>query len=362
MRYLHLLRNLPKHEMDVTVYTMKWWGKDPPNEQTPFGSLSYKAICPRIRMYRGRKRSMTQAVFFAASTFRLMSYNFDVIEADHMPYLQLFPLRIVAWLKRVPLVVTWNEVWGDDGWYSYLGKIGHVASLVERLCIRLPDAIVAISDGTAEKLTSMGANCDQIVVVPMALDLERLSAITPDELAPRLLFVGRLIEHKHAELAVAATEILLSRGHQVHLGIVGTGPEEARLVSQVADSHLENQVTFYSNIESQDELWSIIRGSEVLLAPSVREGFGILVAESLALGTPVICALHPDNESSKLVSSNTGTVVRPYDAMAIADAAERWLRDFSDRKTRISTFLSENPHLTVEAMITSYADLFRSSV
>ncbi len=51
-----------------------------------------------------------------------------------------------------------------------------------------------------------------------------------------------------------------------------------------------------------------------MLAPSVREGFGLVVAESLALGTPVICALHPENESSNLVGPATGSVVPAFDA------------------------------------------------
>ena len=47
-----------------------------------------------------------------------------------MPYLQLFPLRAIAWLKRVPLVITWNEVWGRDRWRSYIGRLGFVAAFI----------------------------------------------------------------------------------------------------------------------------------------------------------------------------------------------------------------------------------------
>lgn len=360
VRYLHLLNHLPDHEMDVVVYTMKWWDETPPSVFTPYGSLTYSAICPRVLMYQGARRSIVQALVFAVSTLRLLTRDFDVIEADHMPYLQLLPLRIVAWLKRVPLVITWHEVWGREGWRSYIGRMGFAAALVERVCIQLPDSIVAASFGTAEKLVTMGANRQRISVVPNALDLDPLLATVAQPSAPELLFVGRLIEHKHADLAIEATRILLDRGLDVHLGVVGVGPEESRLRSQVAESNLESRVSFYSTFDSQLDLWSLMRGSRVLLAPSIREGFGIVVAESLALGTPVVCALHSENESSKLIGPDTGSLVPPLDAHALADAAEFWLNDVSNRDDRTSTFLAENHELTVGAMTSSYAQLLRN--
>ena len=360
VRYLQLLDGLPKQGMDVDVYSMKWWSEAPNEIRFPAGSLSYTAICPRVPLYRCARRSTWQAVLFAVSTIRLLRRRFDVIEADQMPYLQLFPLRAIAWLKRVPLVITWNEVWGRDRWRSYIGRLGFVAAFIERISIKLPDAIIAISSGTGDKLRENGANPQRTFVVPVALDLEHLLNAPEDELAPELLFVGRLLEHKHANLAIEATRILVERGVDVHLGIVGIGPEELRLRSLVADLNLGSRVKFYGSIDSQQELWSLVRGSRVLLAPSVREGLGLVVAESLALGTPVVCALHEENESSKLVGSSTGSLVPPFDAPAIANAAEYWLDVSTPRAQRMATFLAEHEELTVGAMSALYAEILRN--
>jgi glycosyltransferase involved in cell wall biosynthesis len=310
-------------------------------------------------MYRGSRRSIFQAVVFAISTLRLLTRSFDVIEADHMPYLQLLPLRVVAWLKRVPLVITWHEVWGNDGWRSYIGRLGFAAALIERVSILLPDTIVAVSSGTAEKLVNMGANPERIHVVPNALDLDHLATTIAEPSAPEFLFIGRLIGHKYANLAIEATQILVARGLDVHLGIVGVGPEESRLRAQVAESNIGSRVTFYSTVDSQGDLWSLIRGSRVLLAPSIREGFGIVVAESLALGTPAVCAMHPNNESCKMIGSDIGSLVPPFDALSLANAAEYWLNDVSNRNDRTSAFLAKNPNLAVDAMASSYARLLR---
>ena len=358
MRYRDLLNHLPERDMDVVVYSMKWWEETPVPINTSRGSLTYRAICPRLAMYRGGRRSILQAVLFAAATLRLLTQRFDVIEADHMPYLQLIPLRMVAWFKRVPLVITWHEVWGRETWRDYMGRFGTLAALIEQVCIQLPNVVIAASSGTAEKLVQLGAR--RVELAPNTLDLDQLSSIVGDSSAPNLLFVGRLIEHKHADLAIEATRILLGRGLDVHLGIVGVGPEESRLRNQVRDTHLSERVTFLMSLESQRAVWSLIRGSTVLLAPSVREGFGMVVAETLALGTPVVCADHPDNESRSLVSSDSGSCVSPFDALAVADAAEYWLNESSSRDERRSAFLSKNSDLTVEAMVESYARVLRS--
>jgi glycosyltransferase involved in cell wall biosynthesis len=362
VRYLHLLNGLAEHGMDVVVYSMKWWDQTPEATLSASGSLSYRAICPHVPLYRGNRRSIFQAVVFALASFRLLWRRFDVIEADHMPYLQLIPLRIIASLKRVPLVVTWNEVWGKERWRSYIGRLGAAAALVERLSLRLPDVIVAISPGTAQRLSAMGVDARKVFVVPVALDSDKLQSRAALATAPELLFVGRLIDHKNANLAVEATRILKERGHDVRLGIVGVGPEETRLRAQVAESGLDADVTFYGTIESQEDLWSLIRGSRVLLAPSVREGFGLVVAESLALGTPVVCASHPENESASLVGRETGSLIPPFDAQALADAAQAWLSDDSHRVDRVASFLKEHGEFTARAMSTSYADIIRSVI
>jgi glycosyltransferase involved in cell wall biosynthesis len=360
VRYLHLLRGLPDYEMDVVVYSMRWWDKTPDVLITGSGSLTYVAICPRVPMYRGARRSLVQAVLFALSAFRLLTRKFDVIEADHMPYLQIVPLRIVAWIKRVPLIITWHEVWGGEGWRTYMGSAGFAAALVERICARLPDRIIVGAPGIVDKVVALGAKRDRIDLVLNPLDFDRLLVTSANTSAPEFLFVGRLIDHKQANLAIEATEILVERGHDVRLGIVGVGPEESRLRAQVADSGLVSRVTFYGAIDDQPELWSLIRGSRVLLAPSVREGFGLVVAESLALGTPVVCAVHSENESSKLVGPKTGSNVPAFDARALADAAEYWLNDNSERSDRVQDFLSEHRELAVENLSAAYAKIIRS--
>ncbi len=117
-------RSLPasRARADVRVYTMRWWQSDA--DEVELDGVRYRAICPYLPLYSGERRSIRQAVGFALSCLRLMRGRVDAIEADHMPYIQLFVLRIVAWSRGVPLVVTWHEAWDRAQWRGYLGPAG----------------------------------------------------------------------------------------------------------------------------------------------------------------------------------------------------------------------------------------------
>ena len=138
------------------------------------------AICPRLPLYEGTRRSMLEAVAFALACVRLIGEQFDVVEADHMPYLQLFTLWVVTRLRRRPLVVTWNEVWGPEYWGTYLGRVtGRIAWWVERVAMNLGDEILAVSTGTAERLRAYVGDSVPIRVVHNGVDLERIRGVSP---------------------------------------------------------------------------------------------------------------------------------------------------------------------------------------
>lgn len=251
-RYAELLRRAHT-ELDVTVYTMRWWHKRPPD-----GDVAYVAICPLVLLYRGRRRAILPGVLFALGTFRLLVRRYNVIYADHMPYLHLFPLRLIAWVRRVPLVVEWHECWTPSYWREYLGRAGAIASAIERVSLRLPDRIVADSVVLRGQLVAAGVPEARIVVVSNGVDRERLARAVPAPDAPEMVVVGRLLEHKRIDLAVRALARLADRA-PVRLGIVGEGPERASLEGLSRELDVEARVTFFGALTSDDEVASLIR-------------------------------------------------------------------------------------------------------
>ena len=129
---------------------------------------------------------------------------------------------------------------------------------------------------------------------------------------PELLYVGRLMEHKRVDVLLHAFALLLPSQPTLRLGIVGTGPEPSRLTELAGALDLGGQVHLYGLIEDHRNVLALMKGARVFVSPSEREGFGFTVAESLAVGTPVVTADATANESRRLVApGTTGQLAAP---------------------------------------------------
>ena len=352
VRYRELCSRLPSPELKVTIYTMKWWTTRPPD-----GNLSYRAISPKLTMYRKGRRSMAQAIFFAIFCVRLLRFSFDAIEADHMPYIPLFSIWLVAKIKRVPLIVTWHEVWGTSYWQEYLGASGRIAAILERLAARLPTIIVAVSPGTAARLGDLNVDPGRVAVIPGGVDAARLAAIEPDSEAPDLLCVCRLLDHKRVDVAIEVAAALISGGQPVTLGIVGEGPERDALEQQAAQLGIGHAVTFYGSVAETDRVLSLMKGASVLLYATEREGFGLVAVEAMALGTPVITSTAPSNEARRLVTEGiTGSLREPGDVEGFTEATRAWLERDSKAEVR-RQFFEIHPEVDWTNMVTAYRDV-----
>jgi glycosyltransferase involved in cell wall biosynthesis len=318
IRYQELSRRLARHA-EVHVYTMHWW--DGPRVRKD-ESITFHAISRQFPMYYRSRRSLKQAIFFALACIRLLGSRFDVLEADHMPYLQILTLRFVATVKRKRFVVTWHEVWGKPYWQQYLGWAGLAAWFVERLAMRLPDHIIAASSHTAERLcTILGAHAS-LTVAPNGIDLDTVRSSYPDQSATDLVVVSRLISHKRIDMLLDAVALLHAEGMPVTCRVIGDGPQREELRSRAHAAGLDWAVEFRHDIREQKEVYALVKAAKVFVFPSAREGFGIAVLEALACGVPVVTTSAPDNLAQHLVArSPRGTICDPS-AEAIAAAVK----------------------------------------
>lgn len=321
VRYHEVAQRLSEHA-DVHVYTMNWWGG--PRERRD-NEVTFHAISRLLPLYSGERRSIRQALVFALSCLRLIGERFDVLEADHMPYLQLLPLRFVATLRRRRLVVTWHEAWGPDYWREYLGRPGRVGWWFERLAMRLPDAIIAASAETAARLREWLGDGVPITVAPNGVDMERIaSAVAADEVVD-VVVVSRMLEHKRLDLLIDAIALLNADGLPTTCRIIGDGPERAKLHEQAETLGISRLIDFRHDVHGQEHLYSLLKAGRVFAFPSAREGFGIAVLEALACGLPVVTTSAPDNLAQHLVSSSSRGFVCEPSAPALADAVRRIL-------------------------------------
>lgn len=327
-RQHELLSRLAREGFVVDVYTMKWWTGPRTIE---LEGITFHAICPKLPLYRGGRRSVLQAVVFALATLRLVTRRFDVLEVDAIPFLQLYPARLVAGVRRRPMIVTWHEFWGRAYWIDYLGPAGRLAALVERTAIALPDRIVAASQGTADRIVAAAGGAD-VRVVANGVSFHELEEVvagvaTPTGDPAELLCVGRLLSHKKVDAAIGAMRVLVDQGVHARLTIVGEGPEATRLRALVSELGLDEVVAMRSFLPEHADVLRAIAAADVLVFPSIREGFGMVAMEAMAVGTPVVTSDHPDNLARDLVQTGVNGETCAPEPQALAAAIARVLAD-----------------------------------
>jgi glycosyltransferase involved in cell wall biosynthesis len=314
-RYHELSTRLGRRA-DVHVFTMKWW--DGPSTRRE-GNVTFHAVSRLYAMYAGQRRSFREAIFFALGCLRLLWFRFDILEADQFPNFHIFTLRLVAWIKRKPLTVTWHEVWGRDYWRQYLGRAAEMAWRVEWLSMRLPDHLIAASEQTAARLRATLGDQASISVVPNGIDLDGIRNSYPDAAKVDLVTIGRFLPHKKIDMLLDSVALLHASGQPVTCRIIGDGPMRGALHAQAKRLGIDDSIDFRHDVWEQKDVYALMKAARVAVFPTTREGFGIAVLEAIACDLPVVTTSAPDNLAQHLVAqSSAGAVCAPR-ADAIAD-------------------------------------------
>jgi glycosyltransferase involved in cell wall biosynthesis len=314
-------RELSAAGHDVDLYGMNSWGA--PRSATVDG-IRVHGLCRARPLYTpSGRRSIPQALLFGMACLRLLWRPFDVIDCCGFPYFSLFSCRLVAWLRGVPLVSTWHEVWGPAYWREYLGPPGRIGALVERLAVRMPDRIIAVSPTTARRLRAELRYRGPIDIVPNGFDPEAIRGVAASPSTVDAVFAGRLIAEKNVALLVRAAALLAADGTPVRCLVVGDGPERDRLRALARELGVTEYVTFAGALPHAEDVFAVMKAAKVVVLPSVREGFGMVALEANACGVPVLTVAHPANAAADLVEDGVnGWVVEPTVA-ALAGALHR---------------------------------------
>lgn len=101
--------------------------------------------------------------------------------------------------------------------------------------------------------------------------------------------VSRIRQEKGIDILVEAFTRLNLEATEVHLLLVGTGPDENLLKKRVLDSGVGSSVTFYGEAEWEKAI-QIMAIMDIVVVPSRFEGFGLTAAEAMAAGKPVVAS------------------------------------------------------------------------
>ena len=243
--------------------------------------------------------------------------RYELVLASALPVLTVLAVRAALLGSRTRVIADWLEVWPAAKWREYSGSVaGTIAFVLQWMAAHLVREHTADSRFTAERLRRMRPDAHAVVLG--LLDLVELGRPAEAATPPFVLFVGRLIADKGAVAVPAAVEIARMTLPDLRASIVGDGPERQNVIDEVARRNLSDAVDVLGRV-SDEVLDGLRAGAAVLVAPSIREGFGLAVAEASAWGVPTVVVAHPDNAAVELVEEGlNGFVVAAGDSAALA--------------------------------------------
>ena len=199
--------------------------------------------------------------------------------------------------------------------------------------------IVTVSDSVRQTLLRCGVADDKIEVIHHGTDVEAFSQITQPRREVRAALgvpldsvavgiVGRIAPEKgHAVLLEAFGKV--QARYPTYLVIVGNGPDEELIRSRAAQMGLADRVLFTG---FRDDVNDVISALDVVAVPSTwNEPCSAVVQQGMALSKPVI-GTHAGGTPEMVLDDETGFLVPPSDADALADALARLAGDAFLRK------------------------------
>ncbi|MHB1583946.1 MAG: glycosyltransferase family 4 protein [Acidimicrobiales bacterium] len=139
---------------------------------------------------------------------------------------------------------------------------------------------VAVSPSTAAGLAALGVPAGQITVAPLNGVDACPVPVEPDP-EPLVVAMGRLVPHKRVDLLLSCWEEVRRRTG-ARLVVAGDGPSRAGLESSPPDG-----VEFLGRV-TDDEKWALLARAWVLAHPALHEGWGAVILEAAAAGTPAV--------------------------------------------------------------------------
>lgn len=320
--YRNLAERLAEEGHDVTYLTLRQW---PRGEQPSVAGVRVRVAGPRMALYtEGRRRIAPPLVFGAGVLGHLLRRGraYDVVHTASFPYFSLLAAGLLRRAARYRLVVDWHELWSREYWREYLGPVGgRLGWLVQLAGVRLRQRAFCFARLTARRLAAEGVRGEVTL-----LEGEYAGPLEPRPARPAgmyVLFAGRHIPEKRAPALVPAVAAARRTLPELRGAILGDGPQRGEVLARIAALGLEGVVQAPGFV-SAERLEEELAGALCMVLPSSREGYGMIVVEAAAAGTPSVVVAAPDNAAVELVEEGVnGFVARDASPEALAAAIVR---------------------------------------
>lgn len=259
---------------------------------------------------------------WASLARRLHSGRYDLVHS-HWILPQGFTATLAAGPSRTPHVAT---VHGSD----VLALNGPLLNRFKRFALRRADAVTANSSATRDAAIGLAPDIRNLQTVPMGVSMPRepdmgavaaLRARYRRGRGPLLIFVGRVVLEKGVEDLIDAVRQLMPRLPDITALIVGDGQDRSMIEARAGAMGVGDRVTF-AGWMSPEALPDYLAAGDMFVGPSWIEAQGLIFAEAMLAGTPVI-ASDVGGVRDTVRDNETGILVPARASAEIARAVER---------------------------------------
>jgi glycosyltransferase involved in cell wall biosynthesis len=307
---------------EVTYLTQRHWDR---SVQPDVPGVRVVAVGPRMEAYDETRRTiLPPLVFGACALWHFLRHRraYDVVHTASFPYFSVLAAAAARRLGGYRIVVDWHEVWTLDYWREYLGRVGgRIGWLVQRACVAVPHRAFCFSRLHARRLRAEGLRGEvEVLTGEYSGSLDPPGPVTAE---PLVVFAGRHIPEKRVPALVRAMALVRERRPELRCEIYGDGPERGEVLRLVRELGLQDTVSV-SGFVAHEQVEDALARAACMVLPSSREGYGLVVVEAAARGTPSVVVAGPDNAAVELVDDGENGFVAP--SAAPSDLAEAIVR------------------------------------
>lgn len=304
----------------------------------PFPMNKFNLMPSKLINRFHRPKSVRKEILLPAEA---LFHNIDIFHfTTHLDAPFWHPCKTVATVHDlIPLVFPKEYI----GYFTYAKRF-HLKQ--QELAVRRADMVITISHTSKRDVIKYyGIKHKKIIVIHEGVDtifhpmkdlsaLERLRSHYKIN-KPFILYVGGTDYRKNFErMLTAFSHYKRKSKNKIILVVVGQKniKETRKLKKKTLKLGIENEV-FWTGFVSNEDLVLFYNTAELLLFPTLYEGFGLPVLEAMACGTPVIASNIP---SLSEVAGNAAILIDPYNIEEMAESIERVLKDAKLRNNLIN--------------------------
>jgi len=189
---------------------------------------------------------------------------------------------------------------------------------------------LTVSESSRADLVRLGIDAGRIEVVCNGIDVPHPSRLLPRSATPRLCVLGRLVPHKQVEHALDTLAALAPELPELRMDVIGDGWWHPHLTAHAERLGVTGRVSFHGQL-SDAERDRLLDEAWLMLAPSVKEGWGIAIMEAAARAVPAIGYRSAGGVTESIQDGETGLLVADQ-----AELTERTRFLLTDTEARLA--------------------------